>query len=278
MSLLIALSSALIIASLLFINPYYKLCFNKIALSIILSEIFATIAAAFISLFLENPLNFFFAYGTHLYSLVENILTVGFIEELAKFLAVYMCTYGLSKLKRIDDLMFYLILSACTFAAFENSLYMLVYDMDLQLAFMRSLISTPCHLFYSVTFAFFYIDYLEKDHKQIISLIQALFFSSFFHGFMNFCLSYFNPYWSFINLLVIFFIFPAYMTIGLVLIKNHFSKLHCTCCQKTVPPKANFCIYCGTPILYITHLKNTKYMLYAFTLLICLILCILCLF
>lgn len=275
MSLLIALSSALIIAFLLFINPYYQLHFNKVAFSIIVSEIFSTIAAAFISLALEKPLNIFLHYGTPLYSLMENILTVGFIEELAKFFAVYLCTYGLSHLKRIDDLMLDLILSACTFAAFENTLYVLVYDMDLQLAFMRSMISTPCHLFYSIVLAFFYIDYLEEDTPSLIKLLQALFFSSFFHGFMNFCLSYLHPKWSFLNLLLIFFIFPAYVTLGLVLIKNHFSKLHCLSCKHTPTPKSNFCIHCGAPIGYRQNLKSLKSTLYIFTSFIGLILCLL---
>ena len=90
MSLIIALSSTFIITCLLFTNKKYKISFNKIAVGIIILELFATVGAAFISLFLESPLNFFFTPGTHLYVLVENIFTVGLIEELAKFIVIYI--------------------------------------------------------------------------------------------------------------------------------------------------------------------------------------------
>ena len=278
MSLIIALSSTFIITCLLFTNKKYKISFNKIAVGIIILELFATVGAAFISLFLESPLNFFFTPGTHLYVLVENIFTVGLIEELAKFIVIYICTYKLTKLKRVEDLMFYFILSACTFAALENSLYMLVYDMDLQLAFMRSFISAPCHIFYSIIFAFFYMCYLEEISKKKFTFLQGVFFSSLFHGFMNFCLGYSNPRFYILGILVSFFMLSAYMIIGVVFIKNHFSRLHCSYCENSIIPEAHFCIYCGTPLIYPSYLKDEKRVIYTLATFIGILMCILSIF
>lgn len=277
-SLMIALSSTSIITCLLFKNKKYTIPCNKIAVSIIILELFATIAAAFVSLYLEMPLNFFFTPGTHLYVLVENIFTVGLIEEFAKFIVIYITTSRLTKLRRYEDLMLYFILSACTFAALENSLYMFVYDMDVNLAFMRSFISAPCHIIYSAIFAFFYTSYLEILPRKKFILVQGLFFSSLFHGFMNFCLGYYDYTLNILGALTAFFMLCAYYAIGLVLIKNHFHKIHCAYCLSSIIPESNFCIYCGTKIDHPTFLKDGKRVIYATSLLIGLLMCILSFF
>lgn len=228
MSFLICISSTFIVTFLLFKNKKYTIPFNKIALSIICLGFFATFITAFLSLYLEAPLNFFFKPGTHLYVALENLLTIAPIEEFAKFFTIYLATAKLNKLRYSKDLMPYFILSACTFAAIENILYLFVYDGDLTLALMRCFISAPCHIIYSSIFAFFYTCYLDTARRKKSLCFEGLFFASLFHGFMNYCLSYYIYTESLLGLIAGSLTLIFYYIIGFTLIKRHYNNASLT--------------------------------------------------
>lgn len=252
MSFLICISSTFAVAFLLFRNKKYTIPFNKITLSIICLEFFATSITAFMSLYLEAPLNFFFQPGTHLYVALENLLTIAPIEEFAKFFTISLATSKLTKLRCSNDLMPYFILSACTFSAIESILYLFVYNRDLTLALMRCFISAPCHIIYSSIFAFFYTCYLDEDRPRKSLCFEGLFFASLFHGFMNYCLSYSTYTASLLSLVAGSIILIFYYIIGFTLIKRHYNKSSTT--------------------------QNSKYLIYITSLLIMIFLVLLILF
>lgn len=259
MSLLICVSSAFFIAFLLFRNKKYTIPFDKIAICIIGLELIATCLTALMSLYLEVPLNFFLTPGTHSYVILENLITVAPIEEFAKFFVIYIATSSFTKLRRSSDLIPYFILSACTFAALENSLYMLVYNMDLTLAIMRCLISAPCHIIYSAIFGFFYTLYLEDYAAKKHLLVEGLFFSSLFHGFMNICLSYYDYKQSLLGLGIGILILIMYYILGFIILQRHFNKPYCLGCGNITGFNAHFCMYCGLAI------ENPSIRLYSHT-------------
>lgn len=248
MSLFISISSAFLIAFLLFKNRKYTIPFDKIAVCIILFELIATFITALISLYLEAPLNFFLTPGTHAYVIFENLITVAPIEEFAKFFVIYLATSYLTKLRHPRDLLPYFILSACTFAALENSLYVWVYHMDLTLAIMRCLISTPCHIVYACVFGFFYMLYLEDRAANKFLIAQGLFFASLFHGFMNICLGYYDYTQRLLGIGLGFLILAMYYIIGFLIVHSHFNRPYCACCDNISEVYTPFCLYCGLPI------------------------------
>lgn len=252
MSFLICISSTFVAAFLLFKNKKYTIPLNKIAVSIICLEFFATFITAFMSLYLEAPLNLFFEPGTHLYVALENLLTIAPIEEFAKFFAIYLTTSKLTKLRCSNDLMPYFILSACTFATIENLLYLFVYNGDLTLALMRCFISAPCHIIYSSIFAFFYTCYLDTARHRKSLCFEGLFFASLFHGFMNYCLSYSIYTESLLGLVAGSLTLVFYYIIGFTLINRHYNNSSIT--------------------------QNSKYLIYTTALLIMFFLALLILF
>ncbi|WP_053984829.1 PrsW family glutamic-type intramembrane protease [Niameybacter massiliensis] len=224
MSYLLSISFIIIVIYLLFKNPKYTLPIDKIIFKIILYEVIAAILVSLSSFFLEEPLSNLFTSSSATYILVENLITVAPLEELAKFIAVYIATKGFKSLRRKEDILFYLLFSACIFSALENLLYIFIYDGDLLLALLRNFVSTPCHLFYSIVFGFFYTLYLQHHTYKIGYFLQGLFFASFFHGFMNFCLCYYTYTQSLLGLIFACVVLGSFYLIGAELIKRHLEK------------------------------------------------------
>ena len=208
----------------MFKNPKYTLPIDKIIFKILFYEVIATILVSLSSFFLEEPLNTLFTSSSLTYILAENFITVAPLEELAKFIAVYIATKGFKSLRRKEDLIFYLIFSACIFSTLENLLYIFIYDGDLLLALLRNFVSTPCHLFYSIVLGFFYTLCLQHNTSKAGYFLQGLLFASFFHGFMNFCLCYYTYTKSLLGLIFASIVLGSFYLIGAELIRRHLEK------------------------------------------------------
>ena len=94
---------------------------------IFLYQLIATIVVALISYYLETPLSHFISRNSLYYLFVENFFLVAPLEELSKFIAVYLGTNRLQSLRKKEDLILYLIFSACIFSSTENLLYVFIY-------------------------------------------------------------------------------------------------------------------------------------------------------
>ncbi|MEG0387851.1 MAG: PrsW family glutamic-type intramembrane protease [Niameybacter sp.] len=224
MSYIISISFVLVTLYLLLRNRQYTLPLDKMLFKILFYEILATILVSILSFFLENPINTLFPPHSLANLLGENFLAVAPFEELAKFIPVYLATHRFKKLRHKEDVVLYLIFSSCIFSTIENLLYTYIYDGDYALAFLRNFVSTPCHLFYSIIFGFFCMLYLQHSTYKWGYLLQGLFFSSFFHAFMNFCLCFYSFTTSFLGLIFASIALCTFYFLGFTLLKRHLEK------------------------------------------------------
>lgn len=238
MSYLLSISFILVVIYLLFKNPQYTLPFDKIIPKIIIYEVLLTILVALINYSLETPLSYLIS-SNSLYGLaIQNLFFVAPLEELGKFLAVYLATDHLKSLRQKEDLVLYLIFSACIFSGIENILYVFIYDQDVLLALLRNFISTPCHLFYSMVLGCCYTLYLKKMTNLPQYFLIGFVSSSFLHGMMNFFLCLYSYTNSLIGIFFAFISICTFYILGFIFMKKHLEKaliyFVITCLEKSI--------------------------------------------
>jgi len=105
------------------------------------------------------------------------LFSFAFIEELVKFMAVYLVVKKSKFFDEWTDGMIYMITAALGFAALENALNLIGTDLIVQVTIVRGIGATLLHALASALVGFYWM-----RHRAI----EGLFFATILHGIFNF--------------------------------------------------------------------------------------------
>jgi protease PrsW len=129
-------------------------------------------------------------FGKHLPSLIkpffDGFVVAGFVEELFKFLVVYLLFFRNKNFNERYDGIVYAVSVSLGFAAVENVLY--VYDGGLKVGVLRSLTSVPAHTVFGIMMGFNLglAKFATVKKKEYIAM--AFIMPWFFHSLYDFLL------------------------------------------------------------------------------------------
>jgi len=185
--MLLGLALIPVIALLVFI--YFKDKNEKEPIGLLIGLFFAgmgTIITALIgegigSLFLQ----LIFPYDCMLKGIIDAMIIVGPIEELGKFLVLWLITWRNKHFNYSFDAIVYSVFVSLGFAAFENVGY--VFENGLGTAFMRMFSAVPGHACFAVFMGFFYskakyASVTKKSGKAASNIILAMLVPILIHG------------------------------------------------------------------------------------------------
>lgn len=173
-------------------------------LKVFLTGILAALAAAAVELIVRNVI--LMPSGIGDYSTIT-LTTFAFIEELVKFMAVYVAVKGSKYFDEPIDCMIYMITGALGFAAIENTLFLqqLLLQQSsqglLEISIVRSIGATLLH-----AIAGGFIGYYWAKKRLIVGLVMAVGLHAIFN-YAIFRLDYSAVYATGILVIASFFIF-----------------------------------------------------------------------
>lgn len=158
----------------------------------LITSTFVVLAGAFFSHFvfvvrniLDLVLNVEIS-GNPLNDFLYCVLVIGLVEEVIKFLPVFLVRIFTKKINEPIDWLVYGCLSALGFAVWENYGYLTTYGSSVALP--RTFLSLPFHLFLSGTIAVFVAEAPLRNAKPTFMFFMALCLSSLAHGVFDFML------------------------------------------------------------------------------------------
>jgi protease PrsW len=150
----------------------------------------STAVAALPELYIQR----IFSLGETFLSSVSLLLSFAFVEEFAKFLAVYLIV---SKNKYFDewvDGMVYMVTAGLGFAALENILNLIGTDLIVEVTLIRGIGATLLHALASAIVGFYWM------RKR---LIEGLFFATVLHAIFNYLILLLNGVEVYASLLLL---------------------------------------------------------------------------
>ncbi|MDO4479287.1 MAG: PrsW family intramembrane metalloprotease [Lachnospiraceae bacterium] len=140
-----------------------------------------------------------------LYQILENFIVVALVEELAKFLFLYLFSWKNKAFNFRFDGVVYSVFVSLGFAAFENVMYLSKFGSGVLVT--RALLAIPAHLGFAVFMGVFYgmgrmyANYGARRQGRFYCFMGIL-IAVLFHGLYDFCASYHNILLTLIFLLV----------------------------------------------------------------------------
>lgn len=183
---------------------------TKLLLSCFISGILSGIVVIILSLF---GIDYKMIPGNQISILFYSFIMVGLIEELAKFLFLYIITYKNKEFNYLYDSVVYASFIGLGFAIFENIFYIITTN-DLLTILLRGVVTLPAHIFFGI-FMGYYIGLSKKeriDNNQKIRLkylLASLILPIILHGFFDYCLFTES---DFSSILFLLFVLVLYLT------------------------------------------------------------------
>lgn len=184
---------------------------------------------------------------------IYSFIIVGFVEELSKWIMLYLFSYNDKEFDELYDMIVYSVFVALGFAWIENLLY--VYDGGITTAILRIFLAVPAHVSLGIFMGYFLslakladINGKIKIHKKYMLL--SVFIPFLFHGIYDYCLFSEN-----IILIFLFLLFVVVLYISafrklkfLSSLKNNLIKYYCSSCGKKINNEEKYCSKCGKKI------------------------------
>ena len=173
---------------------------------IISAIIIGTLADGFVSALLPKE--------SLLYILIDNFLMVALVEEGGKFVVLKLNTWRSREFDYTFDAVVYAVTVSLGFAAFENILYLL--DFNLGTAILRGVLAVPGHAIDAIFMGCYYglakrCDVAGDIAGRKHNLRLALLIPVLLHGFYDFCLSVQQDFF-----LLVFLLFEVIVTVTAV--------------------------------------------------------------
>lgn len=163
---------------------------KKLIVKIVVCEvIIACVAAAVENYILNNIVN------NNIYTMLMcNIIGIGIVEEIAKFIPAYFLGIKSENCKTFYDIIVLCGFSTLAFAGFENILYLSDAKDLIGLGVTRGLLSITTHLMYGLIMGIFigiaiYYKNNNKRFEYIINMVLCIIVPSIYHGVYNYSLS-----------------------------------------------------------------------------------------
>ena len=150
------------------------------------------VSAILIGTIAESIVTGFVQKETLAYILIDNFLMVALVEEGGKYVVLKLNTWNNREFDYTFDAVVYAVTVSLGFAAFENILYLL--DFNLGTAILRGILAVPGHAIDAIFMGCFYgiakrCDAMGDLAGRKKNLRKALLIPVLLHGFYDFCLS-----------------------------------------------------------------------------------------
>lgn len=186
---------------------------KRLMIKLFIGGILAAILTIVISIAIENIFPFFkrdYSLYNDIELFIYTFIIVGFIEEISKWILLYLFSYHNKEFDQLYDMIVYSVFVALGFAFIENLLY--VYDGGFTIALIRFCLAIPGHVSMSVFMGYFlsFAKLAEVNHKKKLKMKYILFsilVPSLFHGIYDYCLLSNNLILLFIFLVFIIILF-----------------------------------------------------------------------
>ena len=174
------------------------------------------VAAVFLTLILSDLFElvlprFEIVHSHHLLSLFfYNFITVALLEELCKWLFLYVGSWKDKNFNCLFDGIVYGVFVSLGFATLENLLYVASYKHDYMALILRALLSVPSHVFFGVFMGYFYgmaKKFKNKKKKYSNYILLSMVVPVLLHGVFDFCLSGNNWLYALAYVIFIFFLY-----------------------------------------------------------------------
>lgn len=136
---------------------------------------------------------------------VKVFLEIAFVEEICKWVVIYILGYKNKEYDESYDIIVYAIFVALGFATFENLIYVLNAN-SVNLAFQRGLFAIPGHVAYGIFMSYYLtvakIHYIRRDNLEFMALVKSILIPVTIHGIYDFCVFTNNTLFT-----VLFYIF-----------------------------------------------------------------------
>jgi RsiW-degrading membrane proteinase PrsW (M82 family) len=113
-------------------------------------------------------------------------IVAGLVEELFKFIALYLLVWHHREFNEKFDGIVYAVFISLGFAMVENIMY--VYRFGETTGYLRAFTAVPAHALFGVTMGYFFGLAKFGEIKRYVNLLKALFFPVLLHGVYNFIL------------------------------------------------------------------------------------------
>lgn len=228
----------------------------KILIKLFLGGLLAAILTMILTIILESVFPSFDSdniKSTSIGIFVYSFFIVGFIEEISKWIMLYLFAYKNREFDELYDMIVYGVFVALGFAWIENMIY--VYNGGVTTAVMRIFLAVPVHVSLGVFMGYFLSlakfaevnDNLKAHRKYILlSIIVPI----ILHGIYDYCLFAGNFF------LILFFLaftitlyIIAFRKIKFILsLKINIIKYYCSNCGNKINDGDNTCTRCGNKI------------------------------
>ncbi|MCS6823176.1 MAG: PrsW family glutamic-type intramembrane protease [Cytophagaceae bacterium] len=126
-----------------------------------------------------------------LYTFLNAFIAVAFIEELSKFIFMYLYAYPKDSFNEPFDGITYSVMVSMGFATIENIMY--VVQGGMSVAILRMFTAVPAHAMFAILMGYFTGLAKFDNHKRTTYLLYALLSATALHGLYDFCL-FMNKY------------------------------------------------------------------------------------
>lgn len=212
--ILLTILPVVIIATFAYLKDKHKEPFYIIILLFILG-IVSGLAVLIISKLIEIPFPFLSKNASSMSSielLIKVFLEIALVEELCKWLSIYITGYKSREFDESYDIVLYSVMTALGFATIENLKVIIslgTFDAVLQ----RSLISLPAHVSFQIFMSYFLLKariYKIKNNKlkEKLSILESILIPTIIHGIFDFCLYTGNDLFIIFFILFIIILFP----------------------------------------------------------------------
>lgn len=176
-------------------------------------------------------------------TIIYSFLGVALIEEISKWIMVYLIGYKNKEFDEVYDGLVYSVFVSLGFAFVENILYVCISN-SIQTAIIRAICAVPSHACDAV-FMGYHIS-IAKQYKikgnrkeEFKQLLLSIIVPTLIHGVYDFCLL--SGYKILILVFAVFIVFMYYIAISTL---DRMSLLN----KKIVNTKNTYCKYCGSKI------------------------------
>lgn len=217
----------------------------SLLLGLFLSGIISCFLVIEISKFLSNYLDFMNLSVKSMDTielLLYSFIGVALIEELCKWIMIYIFGYHSKKFDELFDIIVYSVFVSLGFAFFENIIY-IFYNGNLQVALLRAISAIPAHACDAIFMGYYLSVAKKNNHKnkkgqEIKYLIISIFIPTILHGIYDFCLMS--------NQMILVYVFIAFVLILYIISIDRLRQMSDN--NKKLDYKNKFCENCGTKV------------------------------
>ena len=230
---------------------------NKEPLPLLLKLFVSGIISCILVLFVSDILSLFLPfmndtkYSSFINVLLYSFIGVALIEELCKWIMVYIFGYRSHEFDEIYDILVYSIFVSLGFAFIENILYVFIGN-DIKVALLRAISAIPAHTcdavfmgyYLSIAKQFFY---KKKKKLEIKYIILSIIIPTVLHGIYDFCLLSGNRIFVYVFIIFVSFLYMISINKLKTMIeinKKMSNNKYCPKCGTKV--EISICPNCGT--------------------------------